>query len=281
MCFYFKKCQWPCCVLSSAKKPPTTGQVVDVFRQSAQAPHAELHKILAESFSEFNNCEPLTLYVKVKRAAEKSKQLRGKAKEQFLEAPFVPPIQKTNFVETVSEHDTEASLSEKFQSVTIKAKQLENKHKALKRQFSECEGNLEKLTVEKDQAQNKVNVLQSLLEMANTKVTETLTNSKINADEMKSEINEWETKYKMLARQFDQATEQLKIKTDKLKAKDTRNLNKKIKRREQTIEKQSNELQEISEEKENLTEAVLTLKKDKKSLLQKVCKLKKKMTFWN
>jgi len=111
--------------------------------------------------------------------------------------------------------------------VTIKAKQLENKHKALKRQYSECEGNLEKLTVEKDQAQNKLNVFESLLEMANTKVTETLTNSKINTDEMKSEINEWETKYKMLARQYDQATEQLKIKTDKLKAKDTRNLNKK------------------------------------------------------
>ena len=62
---------------------------------------------------------------------------------------------------------------------------------------------------------------------------------------MMSEINEWETKYKMLARQCYQTTVQLKIKTDKLKAKDTRNL-KKIKRREQTIEKQSNELQEIS-----------------------------------
>ena len=146
--------------------------------------------------------------------------------------------------------------------MTIKAKQLENKHKALKRQYSECEENLEKLTVEKVQAQNKVNVLESLLEMANTKVTETLTNSKINTDEMKSEINEWETKYKMLARQYDQATEQLKIKTDKLKAKDTRNLNKNIKRREQTIDKQSNELLEISEEKENLTEAVLTLKQE-------------------
>ncbi|KAH3836415.1 hypothetical protein DPMN_109785 [Dreissena polymorpha] len=197
---------------STEKREPTTGQVLAIYKQTSQASHVELQKNLAGTFPEFDTCEALQLYVKVKRAYEKAKQFRGQLKEKFLETPFYPPMQKTDFPSPQTSNDTETSLSAQLQSVTLKSQELENQHKALKRQHSETEENLERLVSEKDQAESKVNILESLLEMTNTKISETLSNTEIKATEIQYEINEWETKFSLLTKQFDEATEYKEVK---------------------------------------------------------------------
>ena len=117
-----------------------------------------------------------------------------------------------------------------------------------------------------------------LLEVNNDKLENAL-KYKVDSYKLEHEVNQLQEQYNRLSQQFEETVEELGEKKEKLKILCARNVNKKLKRRDETILKKNESIREKHREIESMQaeyeeKELNVLKKEKKNLLVKVCRLR-------
>ncbi|VDI71580.1 E1A/CREB-binding protein [Mytilus galloprovincialis] len=225
--------------------------------------------------------DQVVLRTKVNRVVEKVKNLRknNKAKlNSFLEQDFHFPVKKpvTSSFEYLQENERK-----RVKEIEKERNRAVGENVKLKRQLKETDFNLDNLELQIEHFETKSHILLRLLDIAGEKCKETL--------HLKRECKSWEKKYDNLSNQLDTNLDKLQDMNEQLASFGPRNTSRKIRRRDQKIEKlegiidekqielgqQNVEIKLLNKACEKNVSDLDKLKKDKRSLLVKVCRMSK------
>jgi chromosome segregation ATPase len=230
----------------------------------------------------FESCDDFVLYTKIQRLSNKFKLLKRKGKASDIQA-----FRDTQFLKP--EKVFPEPEDKEVNRLLLNTKAILNENKELKREIDFVDDTNENLVLQVSHAEKKIECLESLLELTNSKYKKAL-HCKTESAQLRQQLNDWESKYENLSQQYDNAVEELHEKQNKLNKQSTRNLNKKIKRRDECIKKTADIVREkekeISEKEreiigvkgdnEKMVCEVSELKREKRNLLLKVSRLKNK-----
>ncbi|MES9884865.1 MAG: hypothetical protein ABW185_28805 [Sedimenticola sp.] len=254
---------------------PSNKNVIDIWRNSDTNTRITKDTIENKYPGKVVDCNLATLSTKVRRLSDRSKLLKknknNKELESLMSADFEFPRSDIQFPPPV------ASVTNDSTRESERDQCLENKK--LKRDIENVEATNENLKYQITNYEHRVNVIMNLLELTNTKMAKTL-KEKHDASSMKQEVKLWEEKYAKLESELESTVVELHEKKEKLKRECTRNVTKKLKRRDETIilqerkiKEQGNVIDTMKDECEMKDTQMENLKRGKKSLLVKVCRL--------
>jgi chromosome segregation ATPase len=270
------------------KKFPSNGDVITSLHDEYTFP--ENLKVLQTKFptSKWENCSVRVLRTKIFRLKNKVRDLKRNKKSEaltdLLSQDFDFPVPK---IELPTLEDD--SKTQKLNYLVTKTKDVVYENRQLKRELAEEQEHQNNLNLQISHYEKKVDLLFNVLESCTLKQKNAMSETN-DVKVLEKNCRQWEKKYKELSEKLDKTLESLDMLKEKVKKLDTRNTNKKLKRRDEKIESQRSELieknemireserrlEQMREENERKDEQVESLKREKRNLLVRICRLNKK-----